>query len=63
MPLPDVLDQQVYFDSLVTATNCTYASDRFECLRQAPFSALQSAVDASPGMILLPEYETLVPHG
>jgi acetylcholinesterase len=50
MRLPDVLDQQVYFDGLVTATNCTDAPDRFQCLRQAPFSALQSAVDASPGL-------------
>jgi len=48
--LPDVLDQQIYFDGLVAATNCTDATDRFKCLRQAPFSALQSAVDASPGM-------------
>ena len=48
--LPDVLDQQVYFDNLVSATNCSDAQDRFDCLRQVPFSALQSAVDASPGM-------------
>jgi len=48
--LPGVLDHQIYFDNLVASTNCTDARDRFECLRQAPFSALQSAVDASPGM-------------
>jgi hypothetical protein len=58
MRIPDVLDQQVYFDRLVTATNCTGAPDRFQCLRQAPFSALQSAVDASPGMF---SYESMRP--
>ena len=42
-----MLQQQVYFDSLVNSTNCTSAPDRFECLKQAPFSALQNAVDAT----------------
>lgn len=46
--MPDVLDQQVYFDDLVDATNCTNAADRFECLRGAPLDALQKAVNASP---------------
>jgi hypothetical protein len=54
MRLPNVLDQQVFFDDLVSGTNCTDAQDRFECLRQVPFSALQSAVDASPGMFAYP---------
>jgi hypothetical protein len=49
--LPDVLDNQVYFDDLVSATNCTDAPDRFECLKQAPFSAIQRAVDESPGFL------------
>ena len=48
--LPDILDQQVYFDSLVNSTNCTNAPDRLECLRQAPFSTLQNAIDATPSM-------------
>src|SRR5260221_1996728 len=63
MPLPHVLDQQVYFDGLVTATNCTYASDRFQCLKHVPFSAIQSAVDASPGMFsyrMRPPWFTMV---
>jgi acetylcholinesterase len=46
----NVLEQQVYFDNLVSATNCTDAPDRFECLRYAPYPAVQSAVDASPGL-------------
>jgi hypothetical protein len=50
MRLPDILDHQVYFDDLVSATNCTDAPDRFECLKQVPFSALQKAVDESPGL-------------
>jgi len=50
MRLPDVLDQQVYFDNLASATNCTNAPDRFECLRYAPYPVLQSAVDASPAV-------------
>ena len=49
--IPDVLEQQIYFDNLVSATNCTEAPDRFECLRQAPYPALRSAVDESPSMI------------
>jgi hypothetical protein len=51
MRLPDVLDNQVYFDNLVSATNCTDAPDRFECLKGVSFSDLQSAVDASPGLL------------
>jgi len=47
---PGVLDQQIHFDNLVESTNCTNATDRFECLRQAPFAALQSGVDASPSL-------------
>ena len=47
MRLPDVLGQQVYFDSLANATNCTDAPDRFECLRYVPYPVLQSAVDAT----------------
>ena len=50
MRLPDVLEQQVYFDNLASATNCTDAPDRFECLRYAPYTALQRAVDASPSL-------------
>ena len=46
--IPDVLDQQVYFDDLVDATNCTNAADRFECLRGAPLDVLQVAINASP---------------
>jgi len=51
MRLPDFSEQQVYFDNLVSATNCTNASDRFECLRYVPYPTLQSAVDASPGLL------------
>lgn len=51
MRLPEVLEQQVYFDNLVISTNCTNASDRFECLRETPYPALQSAIDASPGIL------------
>jgi acetylcholinesterase len=58
MPLPDVLDQQVHFDRLVTATNCTDTPDRFQCLRQVPFPALQSAVNESPGMF---SYQSMKP--
>ena len=51
MRLTDILDHQIYFDNLVGATNCTDASDRLDCLRQAPFSTLQAAVNASPGLL------------
>ena len=50
MRLPDVLEQQIYFDNLASATNCTDAPDRFECLKYAPYTALQRAVDASPAL-------------
>ena len=49
--LPDILDHQIDFDNLVSATNCTAASDRLDCLRQTPFSTLQAAVNASPGLL------------
>jgi len=48
--LPDILDQQKYFDGLVSATSCTGASDRLACLRAVPYAQLMAAIDLSPGM-------------
>ncbi|KAJ3516346.1 hypothetical protein NLJ89_g1191 [Agrocybe chaxingu] len=48
--LPDILQQQRYFDSLVIDTNCTTASDKLECLRDAPFEQLAAAVDRTPSL-------------
>ncbi|CAA7262289.1 unnamed protein product [Cyclocybe aegerita] len=48
--LPDILQQQRYFDSVVTDTNCTTAPDKLECLRDAPFEQLVAAVDRTPSL-------------
>ena len=44
MSLPDILDQQKYFDGLVDTTNCTGASDRLACLRAVPYAQLMAAL-------------------
>ena len=49
-PLPDILDQQSYFDGLVGATNCTGAIDRLACLRAVPYAQLMAAIDLSPNL-------------
>jgi len=49
--LPDVLDQQKYFDGLVNATKCTGASDRLACLRAVPYAQLMAAVNLSPNFL------------
>ena len=46
--MPDILDQQKYFDGLVDATDCAGASDRLACLRAVPYAKLMAAIDLSP---------------
>jgi len=45
------LDQQKGFDALVSATNCTRASDRLACLRAVPYAQLKAALDLFPGLL------------
>jgi len=49
--LPDVLDQQKYFDGLVDETNCREASDRLACLRAIPYAQFKAAIDLSPNFL------------
>jgi acetylcholinesterase len=49
MPAGDVTLGQSYYDELVQETGCAGAQDTLECLRQVPLSALQEAMDNSPG--------------
>jgi len=46
--LPNILDQQKYFDGLVGATDCTGAGDRLACLRAVPYAKLMAAINLSP---------------
>jgi acetylcholinesterase len=47
-PIGDISHGQIYYDNLVSATNCTNAADKLQCLRLVPAEQLQSAVNASP---------------
>ena len=49
-PNGDITDGQPQYDALVSATNCTGASDTLSCLRAAPFDAIKAAMDASPSI-------------
>jgi acetylcholinesterase len=42
------LDGQGLFDGLVSATNCTGASDRLACLRAVPYADLMTAINHFP---------------
>jgi acetylcholinesterase len=47
----DVTVGQPDYDALVQETGCTGAQDTLECLRQAPFPALQAAMNNSLGYL------------
>ena len=44
------MDQQKYFDGLVSGTNCTGASDQLACLRAVPYTQLMAASDHFPSV-------------
>lgn len=48
LPVDDITDGQHYFDTLVSQTNCTTASDKLACLREVPYADLTAAINASP---------------
>ncbi|KAF8154264.1 sterol esterase [Crassisporium funariophilum] len=49
--LPDITEQQKYFDQLVGGTNCSSAADALTCLRDAPFDKLMAAMNEIPSFL------------
>ena len=48
IPTGDITHGQKFYDAIVEQVGCSGSSDTLECLRQAPFSKLKAAMDASP---------------
>ena len=51
IPAGDVSIGQPDYDQLVQETGCAGAGDTLECLRQAPVSAIQAAMNNSLGIL------------
>jgi carboxylesterase type B len=48
IPVGDIEDGQVYYDSMVENTRCGNATDTLECLRHIPYTTFKYAMDRSP---------------
>lgn len=48
IPVGDITLGQRYFDTFVSQTGCSSASDKLECLRAVPYANYTAAVQASP---------------
>ncbi|THH21429.1 hypothetical protein EW146_g170 [Bondarzewia mesenterica] len=57
IPVGDISHGQPYYDDLVQRTGCSGSSDTLQCLREAPYSTLESAVNQSP---MIFAYQSLV---
>lgn len=58
IPVGDIALGQQYFDAFVSATGCSSASDKLECLRGVPYVNYTAAVQASPSSY---SYQVSVP--
>ncbi len=50
IPVGDITKGQVYYDSIVSDTGCSSASDTLACLRLVPYSQLKASMDNVPGI-------------
>ncbi|KAI0060458.1 carotenoid ester lipase precursor [Artomyces pyxidatus] len=57
IPVGDISGGQPYYDALVRGTGCSGSSDTLQCLRDAPYASLKSAMDDTPGIFA---YQSLV---
>ena len=48
IPVGPMSHGQVYYDTLVSQTGCSGASDTLQCMRDVDYATLKKAVDASP---------------
>ncbi|CAA7261544.1 unnamed protein product [Cyclocybe aegerita] len=48
IPVGDIANGQESYDTLVSDTGCSDASDTLACLRTVPYGALKAAIDKSP---------------
>jgi hypothetical protein len=51
IPVADITHGQRYFDDVVLRTGCDNSSDKLDCLRGVPFSTLDAAIEAWPGIL------------
>lgn len=49
IPVGDIVEGQKHFDAFVSATGCSDAWDKLECLRGVPYANYSAALNASPG--------------
>jgi acetylcholinesterase len=48
IPVGDIENGQVYYDSMVKHTRCGNATDTLDCLRHTPYTTFKHAMDQSP---------------
>ncbi|KAF9450184.1 carotenoid ester lipase [Macrolepiota fuliginosa MF-IS2] len=50
IPVGDIENGQVYYDSIVADTGCSGSADTLQCLRTAPYDTLKAAIDKTPSI-------------
>ncbi|KAF9453334.1 alpha/beta-hydrolase [Macrolepiota fuliginosa MF-IS2] len=50
IPVGDIENGQVYYDSIVADTGCSGSADTLQCLRTVPYGTLKAAIDKTPSI-------------
>lgn len=50
IPVGDIENGQIYYDSIVADTGCSGAADTLQCLREVPYDKLKAAIDNTPSI-------------
>ncbi|KAF9453335.1 alpha/beta-hydrolase [Macrolepiota fuliginosa MF-IS2] len=50
IPVGDIENGQIYYDSIVADTGCSGLADTLQCLRTVPFDTLKAAIDNTPSI-------------
>ncbi|KAJ3562849.1 hypothetical protein NP233_g9322 [Leucocoprinus birnbaumii] len=56
LPVGDITNGQALYDTIVSQTGCSGASDTLDCLSNLPYATLKAAIDKSPGIF---DYQSL----
>ncbi|KAF9453329.1 alpha/beta-hydrolase [Macrolepiota fuliginosa MF-IS2] len=50
VPVGDIENGQIYYDSIVADTGCSGSADTLQCLRTVPYDTLKMAIDNTPSI-------------
>ena len=62
IPVGDIENGQVYYDSMVRHTRCENSTDTLECLRQTPYPTFKHAMDQSPDFMSYQVWKHIIPY-